>query len=968
MKRLLTALAFALALVRSGAQNTTVSATMVDSDSTTWANATWHMDFRPSTSFPNESSYKLPGGAPLSPAVTHQAGVANSAGFFSVVVYDSTLISPQGSSWTLTLCANASVACGVFQFVAAGSSIDLSSRLGSALAAPRFTANGAGAFGYVDVEAMVKVTLGGCYWNVTSNKQRCWNGSSFIDAAGATANPGGNNNELQFNNNGSSFAGATGITYNGNGGLNLSKGQDPRAVYPSTSTTLCMDQYGTFSYVDNSVCIGGTTLTQDTGGNTLRAGSHIWLLSAQGAAYGASWNNTKSNRIALFVTGGYYTAAQNWGVNTDMTCYTNGECIPYQAYQTTYGGWQNAGEEANEAVRIQQQQGGDKDSHGGVWSATVSSIASGVVNFSSPTNANDLGEQRIIRDLNAPYTTGTITSCTGSNPTTCTGSGTAWTSIPGFVGTHTTLFGQSYANSNFCVTTPGNDGYDITIPITTGVDDTHFTTNIFAVGTGANTGWMGATLPSTYSMTGCAIPLTTNRTQGAVATSFTAGDTSGLGVGHLIDQVMAYNEDKIGVLISQARSIGRAAYGGGVSVSNLSSANAPSFQYGLAVSGSYVCGMCLNYSGLSGNVQWAIASNVRPTSGWFEDLNQPSAGTYNFLYYRDSTGATHHGIQYNTDTTTINPGIEFMDNAASIDSSGDGIFNGNLTTKGSETVNGNSNIRGSFSAANLASGPYANQVLDSQLQSVCASGCTWSSGAGTYTTNSGVDVLGNNTALLVTSSTAGGLTQTTSIPMSVGNTYSVSVYAQTTVGSTYLAISLNGAAGGDTACLAPPSYTVTTALQKFVMFCTPNVSDTMRVIFQIGSQNTPVLLSSVQVAGAPWCTTACTTTGPLAITTTAAVSGKGILSLGYPVLQPVRVVTSITPTSVPSNSCAEQAFTVTGAVAGQSVTATPPGSMAAQDVWIGYARVSAANTVALEFCTNASAATPISGNWIFTLI
>lgn len=220
MRKSLFALLILLAPALAAGQNTNVSFTMVDTDGTHWFGGTWKMDFHPNPNQPGEGNYRLINGQPLSGAVLHQNGTTDTTGFASIVVYDSTLVTPTGSGWTLTLCPNASAPCGVYQFSSAGGSMDLSSNLTSRMPVPRFEATGNKAFGYTDTEAMLKIATGGCYWNVTTNNQRCWNGTQFVNAAG---NPGGgaqgNPNEIQINNNGSLAAG-TGVTYTSPGGLN----------------------------------------------------------------------------------------------------------------------------------------------------------------------------------------------------------------------------------------------------------------------------------------------------------------------------------------------------------------------------------------------------------------------------------------------------------------------------------------------------------------------------------------------------------------------------------------------------------------------------------------------------------------------------------------------------------------------------------------------------------------------------
>ncbi len=80
---------------------------------------------------------------------------------------------------------------------------------------------------------------------------------------------------------------------------------------------------------------------------------------------------------------------------------------------------------------------------------------------------------------------------------------------------------------------------------------------------------------------------------------------------------------------------------------------------------------------------------------------------------------------------------------------------------------------------------------------------------------------------------------------------------------------------------------------------------------------------------------------------------------------PTKYTPSFTPSAVAASSCAEQTFSLTGLTVGQSVTVNPPSSLAPH-LWIGGQRVSAANTLAIEFCGDATSGTPPSGAWIVT--
>ncbi len=164
------------------AQNTALTATVVDSDSTTWASGSWSIVFVPNSNYPNISSYTI-NGAALSPSILHQSGSLNGSGQLSATIYNSGLIQPAGSGWAITVCPNASAPCGLYNFATASSSQDISSGLTSTIPAPRFHPV-SGTYGYIDGEATMALVPGSTYFNVTSNTQRIWNGSAWFNSSG----------------------------------------------------------------------------------------------------------------------------------------------------------------------------------------------------------------------------------------------------------------------------------------------------------------------------------------------------------------------------------------------------------------------------------------------------------------------------------------------------------------------------------------------------------------------------------------------------------------------------------------------------------------------------------------------------------------------------------------------------------------------------------------------------------------
>lgn len=183
MKKLLVLVVFVSCVSIVSAQTTAVTATVTDSDSQTWNNGKWSLAFTPNPSFPNINSYFI-NGTPLDPAVVTQNGVANGSGSLSFTAYQNGVITPAGSTWTLTMCPNAVTACGIYNFSTNQlSSVDISAGVSSIVRAPRFIAI-SGTYGYLDAEATIQLVPGNTYFNVTSGVQRTWNGTIWTTSGG----------------------------------------------------------------------------------------------------------------------------------------------------------------------------------------------------------------------------------------------------------------------------------------------------------------------------------------------------------------------------------------------------------------------------------------------------------------------------------------------------------------------------------------------------------------------------------------------------------------------------------------------------------------------------------------------------------------------------------------------------------------------------------------------------------------
>ncbi len=199
------------------AQTTVVSANVIDSDGIAWVGGVYTVNFVPNYSNPNISVYNV-NGTPLSSAQITQTGQIGTGGTISFSVIPNASISPGGSSWSITLTPNASAGGGTYQFLAGGSTMDISSPITSAISVPRFKAI-AGAYGYSDIEAINTQPTGATYWNVTSicatgGGQRYYNGSNWSCVVGVST-PASPAYAVQFANSSvTTFQGDSNITIN----------------------------------------------------------------------------------------------------------------------------------------------------------------------------------------------------------------------------------------------------------------------------------------------------------------------------------------------------------------------------------------------------------------------------------------------------------------------------------------------------------------------------------------------------------------------------------------------------------------------------------------------------------------------------------------------------------------------------------------------------------------------------------
>ena len=181
MKKLLLALFFVFfASTIAVAQTATITATVTDQDGQTWNNGKFTLTLTFPPPVPqlitfNGSLYSTY--APFN-GQTVWTGTLNATGQLLISnIPRNDYFVPTSSTYTLNICPNASANCYVLPGINVNSPTDnLTSQINPA--GPRFE-TGAGQYGYLDVEINQPVKINTSYFNVTSQQQRVWNGTSF---------------------------------------------------------------------------------------------------------------------------------------------------------------------------------------------------------------------------------------------------------------------------------------------------------------------------------------------------------------------------------------------------------------------------------------------------------------------------------------------------------------------------------------------------------------------------------------------------------------------------------------------------------------------------------------------------------------------------------------------------------------------------------------------------------------------
>jgi len=576
--------------------------------------------------------------------------------------------------------------------------------------------------------------------------------------------------------------------------------------------TGCMDYWGTYSFSLDSPCYYSVESSQDNiSATTDKANVQFGYASNNGGVYSFNGSSgTKSNRFGIMEDLSFRTPSQKWGIYQVASDYTGGEFNGFATGANLYGGYLGNGQEASNGFRAEYSSGPENDTNGGVAAMTVTEITGNVVSYmpltGNCTTANtnkaacSIGATRIIRDLTTPYSTGSIASvsCTGAGPTTCTvtGSGTLWTSITGFVGTHTTWNGLSTGgpiltnNLTLCFTPNAFNGHDWCVPITQGLTDTTLTVNLYDVGSSQNTNWWGPTT-GTYSIYHSAWPTATD----TIANTFTAGDVSGIGNGHSIDQVLAYNQNMEGVSIILHRDLGM-PYGRshGVNIENTEASGAPYLGSGVNVGGGFLAGLEVG-STSSGIPASAVQIDARGTNAIIQDVSPATTTPWILYRYARSDGAQEEPIWFDPNVASTTEGMNL--GAPSIDLPG-AI---NIPTTGGVNiplVNGNTQIGQIYNIFSGVLGQYSNSLEYSDVTSGSI-GTVWNqqcSGEPVTITYGVADPVGGNNAITL------GIPNPSGCPGQYSSLYQSLNSSSLTPGNVYtISAFIEGTAGGENAVL-----------------------------------------------------------------------------------------------------------------------------------------------------------------------
>lgn len=307
---------FSLMASTAYAQSTTVSATVVDQSSTTWANGSWALDFVPN---PNAGSPPFWNGNPFPSTQWHYGGQLDGSGHFSQSVPSNNFITPAGSTYTVTVCPNATAPCStILRETFQGTSMDISTVITANTPAPTVKPSPV-AVAYNDNQVSVNNSLVGYfYMNSTSNVPRYWNGIAW-NAFGGTI--GG----ITIGSLPPLFTTTTGGTITNPAFSFTAPTQIANLIYGNCSG---VTNIPSFCALTNSMLPGILTANTTGNANTASQSDHTPTLCTGNnfaIGVGALWNASCQQPAFLNLSGNISVGQMNNGTNANATHYWRGD-------------------------------------------------------------------------------------------------------------------------------------------------------------------------------------------------------------------------------------------------------------------------------------------------------------------------------------------------------------------------------------------------------------------------------------------------------------------------------------------------------------------------------------------------------------------------------------------------------------------------------------------------------------------
>jgi hypothetical protein len=286
------------------AQLLSVTATLTDSDSTVWQNATCSVQVYS----PNSTAYYNGTAIPTGP----QTCAVDGSGVLTTSIYNTSTATPVGVQYSFNICSQTSAACSAFNtpIVAANST----SALSALLVAPRFN-DSPTAYGYADVEAIPSSVFGTTYYNTTTPAWRQWNGTARVTVGsgggGAPAYPltitGGVSGGVVYGNS------ATSLTVSPAGTTNVLMKWGGAGAAPANSSitdngtsVISTEYFGASGTLTTPAVAANTTYMDNSGAGIARILSVGPNSSTQGIIqlYGIASDNSSATLFVTMIPGG----------------------------------------------------------------------------------------------------------------------------------------------------------------------------------------------------------------------------------------------------------------------------------------------------------------------------------------------------------------------------------------------------------------------------------------------------------------------------------------------------------------------------------------------------------------------------------------------------------------------------------------------------------------------------------------